>query len=143
MADGPSDSLSPKHHRAIAALLSAPSVKKAAEEIGVTERTIFSWLKIPAFKAAYRETQRETFKHSIAITQKYLPHAVQTLVQVMVDKNAKESARVSAATALMKYGRESIELDEVVERVEKLEADAAAREKAGAASSGCPSPRSI
>jgi hypothetical protein len=55
---------------------------------------------------------------------------VQTLVKVMADDGAPHSAKVSAASALMKYGRESIELDDVVERVEKLEVDTAAREKA-------------
>ncbi len=56
---------------------------------------------------------------------------MQTLVQIMADKDAQNGARVSAALGLLKFGRESIELDDVVERVEKLEADTAAREKAG------------
>ena len=60
-----------------------------------------------------------------------MPHAVQVLVQIMADKDAKESARVSAALGLMKYGRESIELDDVVERMERIEADLATRKKAG------------
>lgn len=50
----------------------------------------------------------------------------------MADKEAPHSAKVSVAPALMNYGRESIELDDVVERVERLEADTAAREKARA-----------
>jgi hypothetical protein len=131
MGAGDADKLTPKQQRAIAALLSAPTIRKAAEEVGVTDRTVHEWLRDRVFKAAYREAQRESFKHSIAITQKYMPHAVQTLVQIMADKDAPKNVRVTAALGLMKYGRESIELDDVVERVEKLEADTAAREKAG------------
>jgi hypothetical protein len=126
------DTLTPKQHKAIAALLSAPTIRKAAEEAGVPERTLHEWLKAPPFKTAYRGAQRESFKHAIALCQKYLPHAVQTLVKVMASDDAPESAKVSAASTLMKFGRESIELDDVVERVEKLEADTAAREKEGA-----------
>ena len=124
MVSDNTDKLTPKQQRTIAALLSAPSIRKASEDAGVPERTVYDWLKLPAFKGAYRDAQRETFKHSIALTQKYLPHAVQTLVKVMADDHAPHSAKVSAASALMKYGRESIELDDVVERVEKLEAAA-------------------
>jgi hypothetical protein len=124
----PSTKLTPKQQRTIAALLTAPTVRKAAEEAGVPERTLYDWLKTPAFKSAYREAQRESFKHAMALCQKYLPHAVQTLLKVMADEEAPHNAKVSAATALMKYARESIELDEVVERVEKLEAGVAERE---------------
>lgn len=131
MGLGPSKSLTPKQQRAIGALLSAPTIRKAAEEVGVTDRTLHEWLRNPEFKAEYRTAQREAFKHSIAIAQKYMPHAVQTLVKIMADDVAPHSAKVSAATALMKYGRESIELDDVVERVEKLEAETAERDAAG------------
>jgi transposase-like protein len=123
------DNLTGKQTAVITALLGSATIAKAAESAGVGERTIYKWLKIPTFKAAYREAQRESFKHSIAITQKYLPHAVQTLVKVMADEAAPHNAKVSAATALMKYARESIELDDVVERVERLEANVAEREQ--------------
>jgi hypothetical protein len=129
MAEPGTDRLTPKQHKAIAALLSEPTIRKAAETAGVGLRTVHDWLKIPAFKAAYREAQREAFKHSMALTQKYMPHAVQTLVKVMADEKSPPSAKVSAAAALMKYGRESIELDDVVQRVEQLEESAKAAEQ--------------
>ena len=44
-----------------------------------------------------------------------------TLVKVMSDTGAGHSARVSAATALLKFGREGIELDDLAARVEALE----------------------
>lgn len=102
-------------------MLSAPTIRKAAEESGIPERTIYDWLKVPKFKATFRDAQRESFKVAVAQCQKYLPHSVQTLVQIMTDKTAPHSARVSAAGMMMKFGRESIELDDVVERVERLE----------------------
>src|SRR5690349_114005 len=103
--------LTAKQESAIAALLTEPTVEKAADAVGVNRRTLYRWLDDAAFKAAYRKARRQAFSHAISLCQKYLPHAVQTLLKVMAKEDAPESARVSAATALMKFGRESIELD--------------------------------
>jgi hypothetical protein len=54
---------------------------------------------------------------------------VQCLVKIIADEKAPYAAKVSAASALMKYGRESIELDDVVQRVEQLEESAKAAEE--------------
>ena len=82
------------------------------------------WLAEPAFLAEYRRCRREAFGHSIALTQRYAPLAVTTLVKVMNDKATNANARVSAASALLRFGREGIELDDVAGRVEALEAEA-------------------
>ena len=50
-----------------------------------------------------------------------MPLAVQTLAKVMHDADAPHSAKVSAATALMKFSRESLELDDLSVRIEALE----------------------
>jgi hypothetical protein len=73
MARKSTDRLTPNQEKAIAALLNAPTIRKAAEEAAVSERALYKWLKEPTFKTAYRDAQREAFKHSIALTQKYLP----------------------------------------------------------------------
>ena len=46
-----------------------------------------------------------------------------TLARVMADPNAPHTAKVSAATAMLRFGRESIELDDLAARVEALEAE--------------------
>lgn len=46
----------------------------------------------------------------------------------MTDASSPHSSRVSAANNLLKFGRESIELDELVGRVESLEAKNAERD---------------
>jgi uncharacterized protein (UPF0147 family) len=121
MAGTSGNILSAKQEKAIVALLTEPAILKAAEVSGIPHRTLTRWLTEPAFLAAFRSARRESFKHAVGLTQKYLPHAIQTLVQIMADKAAPQSSRVSASTALMKFSRESIELDDVVERVARLE----------------------
>lgn len=123
---GVANTLPPDREQAIIALLREPTVPKAAEAVGIDESTLYRWLKDPAFSAAYREARREGFRHAIAITQKFAPIAVQALVKIVADQKVTANARVAAAGLLLKFSRESIELDDVVARVEALEQAAAA-----------------
>lgn len=112
--------------RAILALINEPTVRKAAETAGVNESTLYRWMREPVFSDAYREARRESFRHAISLTQRYAPAAIQTLMKVMQDPNSAHTAKVSAATALLKFSRESIELDDLAARVEALERGAEA-----------------
>ncbi len=123
--------LSQKQERAVVALLHEPTVLKAAQVAKVHERTIYRWLEEPAFGNAYRRARREAFGHAIALTQRYAPLAVNTLASVMSDKDAPPHARVTAASTLLKFGREGIELDDLAARVEQLELAAEQRDTAG------------
>ena len=121
MASSGPDSLSPEQERGIVALLTEPTIQKAAQAVGVSDTTMHRWLELPAFSRAYRNARREGFRHAIALTQKYAVHAVQTLMKVMQDPTAPHSAKVSASGLLLKFSRESIELDDLAARVEALE----------------------
>lgn len=52
---------------------------------------------------------------------------MQTLAKIMADVQAPYPSRVAAASALLKVGRESLELDDLAQRIDALEA---AQEKA-------------
>jgi hypothetical protein len=126
MSSNAPNSLTPKQEEGIVALLNEPTVKKAAESIGVDERTVHRWLDQPEFSRRYRKARREAFAQAISLTQKYAPHAVQVLMKVMADPAAPYSAKVTAALGMLKFSRESIELDDLAARVEALEQTAAA-----------------
>ena len=49
------------------------------------------------------------------------------LAKMLSDTSAPHAAKVSAATALLRFGREGIELDDVAARVEELEQREASR----------------
>jgi hypothetical protein len=116
------NSLTPKQEEAITALLNCPSIAKAAEKVGMSDRQTYRWLDEPGFSKAYRAARRQAFSHAISLTQQYAPMAVATLTKIASDQSAPHSARVSASTALLKFSRESIELDDLAERVAALEA---------------------
>lgn len=61
----------------------------------------------------------------MAMTHRYAPMAIQALAKIMTDTASPASARVSAATAVLNFARQSIELDDLAERVRALEQSAA------------------
>lgn len=113
--------LNANQERAIVALINETSVARAAEVAGINQTTLHRWLKDDAFSTAYRHARREAFNQAIALTQRYSPLAVNTLAQVMMDQTASHASKVAAASAMLKFGREGIELDDLAGRVESLE----------------------
>ena len=121
--------LSQKHEEAILALINEASVAKAALKVGVAERTLYRWLEDPQFNAAYRRARREAYSQAIGLVQRYSSMAVNALAKVVADSGSPPSARVSAATAILKIGRDGIELDDLAARVEVLEQSAKQEQK--------------
>jgi hypothetical protein len=113
--------LTTAQEKAILALLDEPTVDRAAKAAGVGRRSLYRWMDDPDFSKAYRKARRESFSQAMSASQKYAPVAVQVLAKIMTDATLSVSARVSAATALLKFSRESIELDDLATRVDDLE----------------------
>lgn len=131
MATSRNDGLTMKQERAIAALLAQPTIEKAADEAGVSRQTLHRWLGEPAFNEAFRKARREAFTHAVSMAQKYAPAMLNTLASIALDKAATQSARVAASKAVLDYGRESLELDDMARRLERLEAGLEARARGG------------
>jgi hypothetical protein len=121
MTEDQPNTLTPKQENAIIALMSKPSLAKAAAAAGVSEKTLYRWLREPEFTDRYREARREAFGHAIAMTQRHAAAAVATLSKVMADEKAPPAARVQAASTLLRFARQGIELDDLAARVEALE----------------------
>jgi hypothetical protein len=117
----PTPGLSHKQEQAILALLAEPTVARAAGSCKVGVRTLHRWLREETFGRAYRLARRETFAQAVSLTQRYAGLAVQTLARVMTDETAPVASRVAAATSMLKFARDSIELDDLADRVEALE----------------------
>ena len=113
--------LSPRQERAIAALMTEQSILRAAQVAGVGERTLHKWLDRPHFAAEYRRVRREAFRQAVSLCQRLASSAVATLAKIMADTKAPYSAKVSAAQALLKFGREGIELEDLEARLSALE----------------------
>ena len=99
-----------KREQAIAALLSAPSLGEAARLAGIGEATLRRWLREPDFATAYRAARRQALE---PVVGRHLAAAA-------------ESVQVRAAQILLEQAFRAVELMDLAERVEALEAREAA-----------------
>lgn len=116
------DGLTPTQERGVAALLVEPSIARAARTANVGERTLHTWMRQPKFMAAYRRLRRQAFSQAVGLTQRLAPVAVGTLAKIMADERVPSASRVAAAAALLRFGREALELDDLAERLSAVEA---------------------
>ncbi|MBL8190284.1 MAG: hypothetical protein JNK38_19870 [Acidobacteria bacterium] len=113
--------LSAKQHRAIEALLSEPTTRAAAAAADVSEATIWRWLAEPEFSAAYRAARGRLLESTLTALQSASVDAVVCLREILNDKTAQVSARVSAAKSVLELGLKARETLETQERLAYLE----------------------
>lgn len=112
--------LTPKQHRAISALLTAPTLKAAAEQAGCGERSIRVWLEDAAFVAAYRAARREAVGQAVAQLQRLSGAAARTLGDIM-ESGAHASVRLAAARTILEMAIRAVELEDLAARIAALE----------------------
>lgn len=105
----------------IACLLTEPNIREAASKSGISEATGFRWLQEPDFNEHYREARRAAVNQAISQLQQVSSSAVQTLKEVMADQGAPPASKVSAAKAVLEMAFKAVELDDLAQRIEKLE----------------------
>jgi lambda repressor-like predicted transcriptional regulator len=110
-----------KTDQAVAALISCGSIAEAAQVAGIGERTLYSWLADKDFQEQYRIARREVVGQALAQLQRVSSLAVNTLSDIMADREAPASSRVSASKAVLELAIRAVELEDVMSRLENLE----------------------
>lgn len=118
----PAGKLTRKQEALIGALLTAPRLTDAVQQVHISEVTAWRWLKQEAFQTAYREARRQVVQQAIVQVQQATGTAVQTLVDVMKQGDAPASAKVSAAKVVLETAVKGVELDDFEVRLAALEA---------------------
>jgi len=118
---GHGEKLSRNKERAIAALLVNPSIPDAAKAVGIGDRTLWRWLKIPEFKKAYGDARKELVRHAVVKVQAAMSEAVETLRAIMKDDGAPASARVASARVIIDTGLKAIEIEDLEGRLSAIE----------------------
>ena len=113
--------LRPRELLAIAALLSEPTIKRAADAIGLSEKTIRRYLAKPTFRDAYAKARREAFGSALQRLQEAAGVAVRTLIEIAADEAAKPADRLRAANSIIDFGIRGAELLVFSERLARLE----------------------
>jgi len=129
------DRLSAKQERAVLCLVQGGSVADAASAAGVADRTMSRWRADATFTRAVREARRRVFAEAVAGIGRHVADALATLDSIHRDDASPTHCRVSAAVGVLKFARESVEIDDLGERIGRLE-DQLAEVEAEAAEGG-------
>lgn len=126
---GHGEKLSRKQDLAISALLSCDKVADAAEQAGVSEKTLYRWMQEPEFKAAYRAARQAVLQASIGALQAASSEGVATLRRNLTC--GTPSVEVQAAAKLLDQCFKAAELHDIIERLEEIEAHLRGKEAKG------------
>jgi hypothetical protein len=114
--------LEPGQERAIIALLSEPTLKAAPASAGISETTLWRWLRDPDFKDAYRKARSDALAQATARLQTLTGAAVEALAEIVGNERVSPHVRLSAASKILEMAFKAAEIDELQARLEKLEA---------------------
>ena len=123
MADFPGK-LTSKQEQSIVALLSNRGVEEAARACNTPTRTLFRWLKEPAFQAAYRTAKKAAFGQAIARLHHLSSAAVSTLGKVMLDPATPPATKVRASDSILNHTIKAMETEDIEARLAELERSA-------------------
>jgi hypothetical protein len=101
--EGHGQKLTSKQEALIAALLTEPTYADAAAKAGVGQTTLYRWLRLRAFRVAYRRARRELVEAAMGRIQAATGQAVEALLAV-ARHGRRDGDRVRAATVLLDYG---------------------------------------
>jgi len=112
--------LTPKQTKLVACLLTGRTVKAACEKAGCSPRAARRWKDDPEFQAAWADARRAAWGEATAALQGLAPAAVRRLRALLA--SGKENVALRAALGLIDRAAKAVELNDLAERVEALEA---------------------
>lgn len=116
------DELNARQLKFLEALLVETTFEGAYKRAGIAKATAQRYRELPAFKEAYRDAKRKAMEQVTTSLQQASIEAVEVLKNVMNDEQASPSSRIQAARTVLDNAYKGIELDDLTERIEEVEA---------------------
>jgi hypothetical protein len=108
--------------RAVSLLLSEKTIERAAKKCNVTRQTMHRWMHEPSFRTAYMEAKQELLQRATRTLTRNSAKAAETLAKIFSGKaKPNQSANVSAAIGTLRLAIDSFVLEDLDERLRKLE----------------------
>lgn len=101
-------SLSGDDQRLVTELLANTTVRAAASSAGVSEATAYRRLSEEEFCGELQAAKFQVYGHALSRLQTAASEAAQTLIEIMTDKGAPESARIKAASVILSHAHETV-----------------------------------
>jgi AcrR family transcriptional regulator len=105
--------------KVLIALIETSSIRDAAKSSGISEATIYNYLKDKEFLSDYRNARRLTVESAIAAMQNAASGAVERLKELQYCENPAVAAR--CAQIIFENSVKGLETTDILERLEKIE----------------------
>jgi transposase-like protein len=112
--------LTHKQEKAIMLLLQNKKIEEVAQELGISTKTLYRWLKQDVFKKRFVEVRQELFNEALDSLKTLTKQAIDTLEDV-IKNGTKETSRVTASKTVLELALRLKEVEELEKRVEELE----------------------
>lgn len=113
--------MTPKQNKAIAALLTQPTKKEAAQAAGISAATLRRYLAEDEFQQEYKKALSELMRDATNQARQSLAPALKCLRDIAEDEKESSTARIQASRALLEYGLQLISVTDIEERIAELE----------------------
>lgn len=111
-----------RQKKALAALLSAPTIRAAALAAGVNYSTLRRWIAEDVdFRRAYSEEMAVLVENAANQARQGMTEAVSVLRAIVRDEDAPQTNRLAAAKVIIESGSRLIEMQSYEARITELE----------------------
>jgi hypothetical protein len=104
-----SDGLTARQRRAVVALVTNPTVEKAAQAIGIGRRQLHRYAQNPAFRAAVQNAHRELYEEALYKAHAAAASAISSLTGIVESPIAKNADRIGAARTILEQANRAAE----------------------------------
>jgi hypothetical protein len=117
--------------QAVVALLTSPTLEEASTQLGVTSRTLRTWLhEDEALRLAYQDAKRQLMGHTLSRMQKITAAAVTRLETILENPEVKDAVAVGAARVVLDLALRAVVLEDLDQRITRVETELRKRKAA-------------
>lgn len=121
-----SETLTARQRRAVAALVSEPTIARASGASGVSRATLYRWLNVPSFEAALTRAQGDALRECVARLSGLMLASLGELSKTLT-QSTNAALRLRAADVALRHVLGILEYADVERRLRALEAREEAR----------------
>lgn len=105
---------------AISQIIASPTLEEARLKAKISKGTLYAWLKDGTFKSELKHQRDEVIKEALCRLKRGISKAVDELIILMDSKHPNFKYR--ACKDIIDYTLKSIEIEDIEERLDKVEA---------------------
>jgi len=114
--------LEQKQELAIHSLLTSDSIKEASSKIGVSEVTLYRWLKDESFQAEYKFAKKQIVDQAISSLTSISSLAVSQIHDLLLNSKS-DHVKLQACRLILDYSLQKVEIEDLLTKIELIEKD--------------------